>query len=129
MQLSTVTVIPRFEVPDRLRKAREVTGLDQAAFAEEIGVSRGTVRNYETGRSRPRKVVLIAWSLRTGVPIEWLEHGIEPAPDGPGDALGKAVPGAPNGGIQSRASTTEIRALVRPLRRRRPVEPYRLVAS
>jgi transcriptional regulator with XRE-family HTH domain len=78
MTVTTIGVIPQFSVGDRLRKARELTGLDQGQFADEIGVSRGTIYNYENGRSQPKKVVLLAWQMRTGVPIEWLMHGIDP---------------------------------------------------
>jgi transcriptional regulator with XRE-family HTH domain len=78
MTQTTDAVIPQFTVGDRLRKARELTGLDQGAFAEEIGVSRGTVSNYESGATRPKKVVLLAWSMRTAVPRLWLELGIVP---------------------------------------------------
>ena len=80
-----VGVIPQFTVGDRLRKARELTGLEQGPFAEQIGVSRNTVGNYESGHTtRVKPIVLKAWSLRTGVPVEWLETGAEnPRPAGP----------------------------------------------
>lgn len=80
-------VIPRFTMGDRLRKAREMTGLDQTAFAAELGVSRQTVSNYELDNTKPRRLALRAWSLRTGVPIEWLEAGQTPKPH----------PGGPDG--------------------------------
>lgn len=78
MVIASAGVIPQFTVGDRLRKARELTGLDQAAFGEEIGVSRQSVGNYELEHTPPRKIVLRAWSMRTGVPVAWLEHGIIP---------------------------------------------------
>lgn len=80
--------IPQWTIADRLRKAREHVGLDQAEFAQAIGVSRATVSNNERGIVHPRKIVLNAWALRTTVPIEWLETGNAPTdnPDGgPGD--------------------------------------------
>lgn len=71
-------MIPQFTVGDRLRKAREVTGLEQGEFAEALGVSRNTVGNYESGNTmRLKPIVLKAWSLRTGVPLVWLETGAE----------------------------------------------------
>ncbi|WP_423243330.1 helix-turn-helix domain-containing protein [Actinomyces lilanjuaniae] len=88
----SVGTIPHFTIYDRLRKAREVSGLDQTELAERIGVSRTSVSSYEAGRiARPRKIVLNAWGLATGVPVQWLETGEEPTP-GPGDD------GAPAGG-------------------------------
>jgi transcriptional regulator with XRE-family HTH domain len=86
--MSTQTVaagsIPVFDLSDRLRKAREVTGLDQKAFADEVGISRGTVANYERGKVTPREIVLRAWALRTGVPLEWLKTGKAPHHEGEG---------------------------------------------
>lgn len=83
-----VGTIPQFTIHDRLRKARETTGLDQATFASELGVSRNTVSNYETGGiDHPRKIVLGAWAMRTGVPLEWLQTGENPQQDGPDGGL------------------------------------------
>lgn len=76
-------VIPTFGMPDRLRKAREVTGLTQAELADELGIARSSVANYEAGTTSPRRIVLKAYALRTRVPVEWLEHGVDPSgPDG-----------------------------------------------
>lgn len=74
--------IPTFTIGDRLRKARETTGLDQATFAAEIGVSRQTVSNAETEHVRPLHITLLAWAARTGVPLAWLETGELPARPG-----------------------------------------------
>lgn len=70
---------------DRLRKARELVGLSTQEFADEIGVSRGTINNAESGNHRPRLITLKAYAMRTGVPLSWLETGQTPArpePDG-----------------------------------------------
>jgi len=81
-------VIPEFTIGDRLRKARQLTGLEQAEFAAEVGISRGTVRNYELEAVKPRRPVLVAWAFRTGVPLAWLETGARPAgPTGPDQGL------------------------------------------
>lgn len=73
-------------VADRLRKARELTDLKPADFADEIGVSRSTIKNYEApGWNRERKpIVLKAWALRSGVSYDWLVNGTTSEPDGPG---------------------------------------------
>lgn len=67
--------VPQWTISDRLRKAREYAGLDQAQFADEVGISRRSVTNYEKGHSQPSRPVLLAWSLRTGVAMEWLANG------------------------------------------------------
>lgn len=52
-------------------------------MADELGMSRKSVGDYINGRGTPKRPVLIAWSLKCGVPFEWLAFGIEPD-DGPG---------------------------------------------
>lgn len=83
--------IPQWTVPDRLRKAREHAGLSQDAIATALDVTRKTIGNYENGRTAPRRTVLIAWAMATGVPIEWILTGETPdsGPDGPGE-LGRS---------------------------------------
>lgn len=71
-------MIPHFNIGDRLRKSRETTGMDQAAFADAIGVSRQSITNWETGKHAPKRIVLNAWSMATGVPEEWLRTGVVP---------------------------------------------------
>lgn len=83
MQQTPAGVIPQWTVADRLRKARIAAGLEQAELARDIDVSRNTVHNYETEKVAPRRIVLRAWALRTGVPLEWIETGV--APGGGGD--------------------------------------------
>lgn len=80
------TGVPTFSMGDRLRKARELTGLDQEQFAEKVGFSRGTVSNYERSTTEKRKPLYVRqWAMATGVPLEWLETGTGPVttpPDG-----------------------------------------------
>lgn len=71
MTTETAT-IPIWTTGERLAKARSLTGLTQAQFAERIGISRGSVVNYEGDATTPRRVVLNAWAAETGVPVEWL---------------------------------------------------------
>lgn len=65
MTIQQAGLIPTFTLADRLRKAREVAQLDQVELADEIGISRQTVSNYETGSTQPRKIALKAWALAT----------------------------------------------------------------
>lgn len=69
--------IPEWTMGDRLRKAREEAGLDQAALAEALGVSRATISNHEvgTGKRGTSRMMIRAWALATGVPAEWIETG------------------------------------------------------
>lgn len=80
-------VIPAFTLGDRLRKAREVTGMTQGQLAQRIGVARNTVTRSEVGATEPTRLVLRAWSEVTGVPLQWILTG-----DAPGDLGGS--PGA-----------------------------------
>lgn len=76
--------IPSFTRGDRLRKARQLTGLTTREFADEIGVSQKSVTDAEGDRVTPRRITLMAYAMRTGVPIEWLETGQAPTmPSGP----------------------------------------------
>lgn len=72
--IATHPELPTWTLGDRLRKAREFAGLDQGELAERIGISRGTVGNYELGHGvrRPKPVVINAWAAVTGVPLSWL---------------------------------------------------------
>ena len=69
---------PSFTMTDRLRKAREVSGMDQAQLADALGIAIKTVSNYEHGKHAPREIVLRQWSLATGVSLHWLKTGEQP---------------------------------------------------
>jgi len=88
--------VPTFSTGDRLKKARELAGYEQGAFADLIGVSKRTVSNYECDNTRPRLIVLRAWAMATGVPVEWLQTGKEP-PTGPPSGPNERVEWAPWG--------------------------------
>jgi transcriptional regulator with XRE-family HTH domain len=72
--------VPDWTMTDRLRKAREQSGLDQSEFADALGVSRGTVSNYERGSTAYGRPVLLAWAMCSGVPLQWLLTGQQEAP-------------------------------------------------
>jgi transcriptional regulator with XRE-family HTH domain len=65
------TVVPVWTLADRLRKARQFSGLTPEELAERIGVTDRTVRNYETGKP-PRAAAVKLWAFATGVPLDWL---------------------------------------------------------
>jgi len=68
-------VVPAWTAGDRLRKARELTGLDRKAFAAELDLARNTVTKYEKGEEPPRPLILRAWAVRCGVSARWLATG------------------------------------------------------
>ena len=73
MTEQTALAVPAWTLGDRLRKAREFAGLEQGELAEQIGISRGTVSNYELGHGQrpPKRLVVRAWAEATGVPLDW----------------------------------------------------------
>jgi transcriptional regulator with XRE-family HTH domain len=85
-------VIPTWELQDRLRKARQTTGLDQKDFAQALGVNPGSLAGWEAGRSKPRDVVTVAKRIEmlTRIPAAWVLGVHEEAPRPDGD---------PNGGL------------------------------
>lgn len=104
MSTQPVGVIPEWTMGDRLRKARELTGLSQSQFAKALEISPKTVGSYETGRVAVRRIVVRAWSMRTGVPVEWLETGAAPSPGGDG-----AVDGVPPKGFEPSTFRSNVR--------------------
>lgn len=77
-------IVPDFDLGDRLRKARELLGMTRDAFADHTGISRGTVGNYELGKTKPNRLYLRTWARETGVSLQWLETGNAPTDDGGG---------------------------------------------
>ena len=76
--------IPAWSPFDRLVKARTHAGLNQDQMADRLGMSRRTVGAYEAGTREPKRPILIAWAMATGVNLRWLETGESPAPTPPG---------------------------------------------
>lgn len=68
------TWVPEWTLGDRLRKAREVAGLEQGELAGRMGVARGTVHNYESdATTKVKRPYLREWAYVTGVSLHWLE--------------------------------------------------------
>ena len=74
------TKIPVWSIADRLRKARETTGMDQIEFSTHSGISRTSITNYEQAKREPKGLYLRAWAEATGVDIHWIEYGHEKTP-------------------------------------------------
>ena len=56
-----------------LRAARVNTDLTQQEVADKIGVSKHTIINWERGRTKPKKHILIALSSIYGIDIDSLK--------------------------------------------------------
>jgi transcriptional regulator with XRE-family HTH domain len=83
MNVDAAGLVPEFTLSDRLRKAREVRGLSQTAFAAQTGLSRSTIVRVESGEKVPGVKEYNLWQMATGVSREWLENGSAPVGQGP----------------------------------------------
>lgn len=64
-----------FTMADRLEKALAFADVSVQDMADALGVSRQTVSNYTAGRTRPSKLAIREWSMRTGAPLAWILTG------------------------------------------------------
>lgn len=62
-------------VGDNIKKLREIRGMTQTKFAEQIGVRQSTIAMVETGKAKISRQALLAISRQFGVRLEWLETG------------------------------------------------------
>ncbi len=69
-------VIPEFTVADRLAKARQVTGMTQAQFAQELGLVLKTYQRFERGEREAPRALLIGAAVTSGVSVSWLLTGL-----------------------------------------------------
>lgn len=65
-----------FAFAERLKLLREVCGYgSQQTFADALGIEKGTLGQYERGRSYPKPDVLGRIRQLTGATIDWLYLG------------------------------------------------------
>lgn len=64
-----------FTQGDRMAKAMRAADVTRTDMAEYLGVSPTTIGNYTADRTPVKKQTMRLWAMRTGVPLEWLEHG------------------------------------------------------
>lgn len=67
------TKMLRWTLEDKLVKARNAAGLTQAEMAARLSVGLRTVQRWENATTPISRPALMAWSMATGAPIEWLE--------------------------------------------------------
>lgn len=60
---------------DRARKALQFAGIGVSEMADYLGVTRETAGRYINDKAVMPLQTRRLWSLRTGVPFEWLETG------------------------------------------------------
>ena len=60
----------KIEFGEKLREIRIKEKMSQAQFGKELGVSKNTIINYETGRTVPKMEFYLKLSERFDVPIE-----------------------------------------------------------
>ncbi|MBU2702815.1 transcriptional regulator with XRE-family HTH domain [Sporomusaceae bacterium BoRhaA] len=65
------------EIIERLKTVRKNSGLSQANFAKELGVSQGNVGTWETGGSLPGALALKTIAQKFDCSIDWILLGIE----------------------------------------------------
>ena len=65
----------KMEISEKLKEARQSTGMTQDQIAEKIMVSRVTVSNWENGKSLPDIVSLISLSDLYGISLDELVKG------------------------------------------------------
>ena len=63
------------EISERLKEARQNTGMSQDQVAEKILVSRVTISHWENGKSLPDIVSLISLSDLYGISLDELVKG------------------------------------------------------
>jgi len=63
---------------ERIKEVRKLTGQTQKDFGESLGVNRGTLTSYETGRVVPSKTFLQLLCTTYMVNEEWLVDGTGP---------------------------------------------------
>jgi len=65
------------EIVERLKSIRVKSGLSQAKFAKELGVSQGNVGTWETGGSLPGALALKAIAQKFDCSVDWILTGVE----------------------------------------------------
>jgi transcriptional regulator with XRE-family HTH domain len=75
MPAQTTSPAPEFPLHYRIRLALDVSGVEPEELAEDMGVHPNTIHNYAAGRTKPKRLALKAIAEKTGVSLQWLEHG------------------------------------------------------
>lgn len=71
--------IPEFDLADRIRKALREADLNGKQAANALGVTQSAISYWINGTSQPTRRYLVSLSALTGVSLEWLIEGVDPA--------------------------------------------------
>lgn len=74
----TLRGVPQWDIADRMRKALREARITSRQMAAHLDVNEATISTWINGRVKPSTQTLRLWSLRCGVPFEWLRYGITP---------------------------------------------------
>lgn len=75
-RLMTELTIPEWTLGWRLQRALAHAGMQIEEMSTELGVSRSTISRWLNGHGAPPRIgYLKLWSMRCGVPLEWLLSG------------------------------------------------------
>jgi transcriptional regulator with XRE-family HTH domain len=69
-------LVPEWDLADRMRKSLRESGIGVQEMADYLGVARNTVSTWINGKITPSTQTMRLWSLRCGVPYEWLSSGL-----------------------------------------------------
>jgi len=87
MSEQTAGAYPEWTLGERIRKARDFAGLDQAELAALVDATRTTVSNWETGATSPNQRKVRRVAMVTGVAVDWLRDGHGPFWGGDGNSV------------------------------------------
>lgn len=63
-------------IGDQIKKAREAAGLSQVELAKMLGISKGSVGNYESGYSSPKEDILLRIMNTLNIDANFLFSGL-----------------------------------------------------
>ena len=66
------------EMRDRIKHVRQMSGLTQSQFADEIGLSRNYIAMIEIGQREPSDRTIADICRIFDIQEDWLRHGLEP---------------------------------------------------
>ena len=61
--------------PDNLKKLREMRGISTAELAESVGITQPQIVKYESGRTVPNAITVVAIAEMLGTTVENLVKG------------------------------------------------------
>ncbi|MEM9609245.1 MAG: helix-turn-helix transcriptional regulator [Actinomycetota bacterium] len=70
--MSDVTRADSWTLIDRMRRARESSGMSQTAIARHFRINPSTVSRWESGKTPPTYADVRLWAVLTEVPFDWL---------------------------------------------------------